>query len=148
MRTNSRRTTAYKFSLAATLALLLGSGFAAAQAVAAGQQPAPPAPATQGRMSPMTPAGQASGMIAEHQQMMADMKAMDQKLDDLVAKMTAAKGNDKDKIDAIADVVKELVAQQTHTRSRMMTMHEGMMKQMMQAPAKEGSEADHSAHHP
>ena len=124
-------------SLAVIMVLLLGAGLATAQSADRadrGQPPTPSAPATQGHMGPMMPAGQASGMMAERQQMMADMKAMDQKLDDLVAKMTAAKGNDK--IEAIATVVKELVAQQTQMRSRMMTMHEGMMKQMMQAPEK------------
>ncbi len=144
METPSRASKASRGSLAAAMVLLLGTGFAVAQSADKNQAPTPPAPATQGRMGPMMNAGQGRGMMAEHQQMMADMKVMDQKLDDLVAKMTNAKGNDR--IDAIAAVVKELAAQHTQMRGRMMTMHDGMMKQMMQTPAKEGSDADHSSH--
>jgi hypothetical protein len=145
METHSRTRKVSRGSLAVAMVLLLGTGLAVAQSADKNQAPTPPAPATQGRMAPMMNGGQGRGMMAERQQMMADMKAMDQKLDDLVAKMTAAKGTER--IDAIAAVVKELAAQHTQMRGRMMTMHEGMMKQMMQAPAKEGSDADHSSHH-
>ena len=72
---------------------------------------------------------QAGSMMADRQQMMADMKAMDQKLDGLVAKMNAAKGTDK--VDAVAAAVSELVAQRTQMRTRMMSMQDGMMGHMM-----------------
>jgi hypothetical protein len=68
------------------------------------------------------------GMMAERQKMLAEMKAMDQRLDELVAKMTAAEGADK--IDAVAAVVKELVAQRTILRERAMGMQGRMMEQM------------------
>lgn len=83
-------------------------------------------------LSPQQPAGrqtmggQTSGtamsdaqMMGMHEKMMADMKAMDVKLDALVTKMNAAKGAAK--VDAIAEAVTAMVAQHK-------TMHEGMMK--------------------
>jgi len=74
--------------------------------------------------------GQAGAMMAERQQMMATMHAMDQKLKDLVAQMDAATGAKK--ADAIAAVVKELVAERTNMSGRMMMMQDGMMQHMMQ----------------
>jgi hypothetical protein len=64
--------------------------------------------------------------------MMAAMHAMDQTLDELVAKMDAATGADK--TDAIAAVVKELVAQRRQISDRMMTMQGRMMQHMMSMP--------------
>jgi DNA integrity scanning protein DisA with diadenylate cyclase activity len=63
-------------------------------------------------------------MMKRHQQMMANMKSADAKLDDLVATMNAANGEAK--VTAIAQVVSELVRQQK-------TMHEhmGMVDQQM-----------------
>ena len=69
-------------------------------------------------------------MMAEHDKMMADMKAADQRLDALVAKMTAASGQAK--VDATAAVVTEIVAQRKTMREGMMRMHEGMMGHMME----------------
>jgi hypothetical protein len=69
-------------------------------------------------------------MMAERQQMMNAMHAMDQKLKDLVGKMDAASGSAK--TDAIAAVVKELVAERTDMSSRMMMMDGRMMQHMMQ----------------
>ena len=69
-------------------------------------------------------------MMAEHEKMMADTKAADQRLDELVTKMNAAAGQAK--VDAAAATVTEIVAQRKAMRDRMMTMHEGMMSHMME----------------
>lgn len=111
---------------------------------------------------------QASAMIggqkdmAEQQAMRAKMAAADQKLDQLVAKMNAAKGDEKTA--AIAAVVTELVAQRRQMQEQMTRMQSGMMDQMMArmaamhgtggmmnkapTPAPEATAADHAAHHP
>ena len=69
-------------------------------------------------------------MMANHEKMMAEMKAADQRLDGLVAKMNAA--SDQGKVDATAAVVTEIAAQRKTMREGMMTMHEGMMGHMME----------------
>jgi hypothetical protein len=53
---------------------------------------------------------QCQAMMVQHEQMMAEMKAADQRVDALVAKMTSASGQAK--VDATAAVVSELVALQ------------------------------------
>ena len=68
-------------------------------------------------------------MMAEHSQMMAEVKAADQRLDGLVAKMTGATGQDK--VDATAAVVSEIVAQRKTMHEGMMKMQQGMMSHMM-----------------
>jgi hypothetical protein len=69
-------------------------------------------------------------MMAEHEKMMADMKAADQRVDELAAKMTATSGQAK--VDATAAVVTEIVAQRKTMREGMMKMHGGMMSHMME----------------
>ena len=69
-------------------------------------------------------------MMAEHEKMMAEIKAADQRLDGLVTKMNAASGQAK--VDATAATVTEIVAQRRTMRDRMMGMHEGMMSHMME----------------
>jgi hypothetical protein len=69
-------------------------------------------------------------MMAEHEKMMADMKAADQRLDELVVKMTAASGQAK--VDATAAVVTEMVTQRKTMREGMMRMHQGMVGHMME----------------
>jgi hypothetical protein len=69
-------------------------------------------------------------MMAERAKMMADMKAADQRLDDLVAKMNSASGMEK--MAATADVVNEMVTQRRTMRDGMMKMQEGMMSHMME----------------
>ena len=132
---------------------------------------------TQKSPTMMVDESQASAMMAQRQQMMASMRALDQKLDGLVAKMAAARGTDK--VDAIAAVVKEMVTQRTQMRDQMMTMDDRMMGHMMQhmtsmqggmmsmmnggqksavpsmdncpmmkTLAQEGTTGDHSEHHP
>lgn len=60
------------------------------------------------------------GMTIDCQQMMADMKASQEKLDDLVAQMNAATGQQK--VDRIAAVLTELVARQKAMQTHMMIM--------------------------
>lgn len=64
-------------------------------------------------------------MTRLHDQMMEQMKAGDAKLDALVTEMNAAKGEAK--IDAVAAVVSELVAQQKTMHGHMGQMHQMMM---------------------
>jgi septal ring factor EnvC (AmiA/AmiB activator) len=68
-------------------------------------------------------------MMARHQKMMDEMKAMDARLDGLVQKMNTAQGQAK--VDAMAAAVTELVQQRKTMHERMMTMHQGVMGHMM-----------------
>jgi len=61
-------------------------------------------------------------MMAEHEQM---MKEMDARLQEKVAAMDAAKGDQK--IEAMAAVIKELVSQRQQMRDHMMKMREMRM---------------------
>lgn len=79
-------------------------------------------------------------MMAMHNQMMAEMKAMDANLDGKVAAMNAAKGGAK--VDAMAVVINEMVSQHKQMMAKMMGMHEPMMKRM------DGKSPDaHKGHH-
>ena len=69
-------------------------------------------------------------MMAEREKMMADMKAADQRLDDLVATMNTASGMEK--MAATATVVTEMVAQRRTMQEGMMTMQQRMMGHMME----------------
>ncbi|MEZ5318348.1 MAG: hypothetical protein R2752_13190 [Vicinamibacterales bacterium] len=69
-------------------------------------------------------------MMQMHQQMMADMKTMDDRLTTLVATMKSATGDTK--VDAIAELVAAIVEQRGTMRDRMMGMHGQMMGHMMQ----------------
>jgi hypothetical protein len=62
--------------------------------------------------------------------MMTEMKAVDERLDDLVVKMNAASGMEK--MGAIANVVTEMVTQRRTMRDNMMKTQEGMMSHMME----------------
>ncbi len=95
------------------LAVVLGVGAAAAQ------QSKP-----QGMMA------KCQAMMAEHDKMMADMKAADQRLDALVAKMNAATAQQK--TDATAAVLNEIVAQRKTMHAGMMKMQNGMMMHTME----------------
>jgi len=68
-------------------------------------------------------------MMAGQHQMMMSMQASDKKIDDLIAQLNAAKGNDR--IDKLVAVVNELVAERKQMMT-MMSMHGGMMDHMMQ----------------
>ena len=69
-------------------------------------------------------------MMAERDKMMADMKAADQRLTELVARMNSASGAEK--TTATAAVVTEMVAQSRTMRANMMKMQQGMMPHMME----------------
>jgi len=69
-------------------------------------------------------------MMAEREKMMADMKAADQRLDDLVATMNTASGMEK--MAATATVVTEMVTQRRTMQEGMMKMEQGMMGHMME----------------
>jgi hypothetical protein len=69
-------------------------------------------------------------MMAEKDTMMSDMKAADQRLDDLVATMNAASGTEK--VAATATVVTEIVTQRRTMRDGMMKMQQDMMGHMME----------------
>jgi hypothetical protein len=81
--------------------------------------------------------------MADCQKMMADMKAGQEKLDDLIAKMNAATGQQK--IDQMAAVLTELIARQKAMHAHMMMMgHESAP--FPNAP-NEQSPAGHDQHH-
>jgi hypothetical protein len=106
-------------------------------------------------------ARQAGAAGPERQQLMQSMMAADQKLSELVVTMNTATGDKK--LEAIAAVVTELVAQRKQMQEQM-RMQGSMMEQMMSrmaamhgsggmmkgapAPKKDTTETDHDAHHP
>jgi hypothetical protein len=105
-------------TIAALLTLAVGStplGLEAAQAT-------PQNPAQQAAPQPQS--GMAE-MTKMHEQMMAEMKAGDAKLDALVNEMNAASGDAK--VNATAAVVTELVRQQKSMHAHMGQMHQQMM---------------------
>jgi hypothetical protein len=69
-------------------------------------------------------------MMSRHQQMMSEMQAMENKLDELVASMNAAP-DAKAKLNAMAAVLTELVSQRRQMRERVMDMQSQMMGHMM-----------------
>ena len=76
------------------------------------------------------------GMM-NHQQMMADMKAADSRLQELVTRMNAAKGDQK--VEAMAALLTELVRNESNLHHRMMEMHGQMEmrgRMMQQTPQK------------
>jgi hypothetical protein len=79
---------------------------------------------------PSDMAAKCKAMMAEREQMTTGMKAADQRLDDLVAKMNAASGMEK--TDAAAAVVNEMVAQRRAMRDGMAKTQQGMMGHMME----------------
>ena len=71
------------------------------------------------------PGSNMQDMMKMHEQMMAEMKAGDAKLDALVKDMNDAKGDAK--VNALAAVVNELVRQHKGMHGRFGKMHEQMM---------------------
>ena len=99
--------------------------------VLAAQAPQPPHHAATAKAKPPSDmAAKCQGMMAGREQMMTDMRAADQRLDDLVAKMNAASGMEKTA--ATATVVTEMVAQRRAMRDGMMKMQHDMMGHMME----------------
>jgi outer membrane murein-binding lipoprotein Lpp len=70
--------------------------------------------------------------MAMRQSMRADQASADAKLNDLVAKMNAASGTAK--VDAIATVVSEMVAQRQALHEKMAAMHAKMQAAMADCP--------------
>ena len=106
-------------SVCVTLALVFGVtrvGFSVAKAT---QE----SPAAQRATQPQQPNMQ--DMMKMHQQMMAEMKAGEAKLDALVKDMNAASGETK--VTATAAVVNEPVQQHKAMHGRMGQMHQQMM---------------------
>jgi hypothetical protein len=101
----------------------------------AGQMPQAPPHATTAKARPASGmaadmAAKCQAMMADHEKMMAEMKAADQRLDDLVAKMNAASGMEK--ADATAAVVSEMVTQRQAMRDGMLKMQQEMMGHIME----------------
>ncbi len=69
-------------------------------------------------------------MMADHEKMMADMKAADLRLDPLITKMNAAASMEQPA--ATAAAVTEMVAQSRTMRETMMKAQQGMMSHMME----------------
>ena len=105
------------------LAVVIGTTSALAQQAVA---PPPHSEMKSGELAGM--GGQSMQMMAMHEQMMADMKAMDARMDLKVAAMNAAKGPAK--TNAIAAVINEMVSQQKQMMAKMATMHGQMMEHM------------------
>ena len=110
-----------------TLTSLLVLGLAAAGTQA--QDPQHQHPQTSAK-PPADMSAKCKDMMAQHEKMMAEMKAADQRLDELVTKMNSASGEAK--VDATAATVTEVVAQRKAMRDGMMQMHQGMMGHMME----------------
>jgi len=86
-------------------------------------------PATQKASPPSDMAARCQAMMADQEKMMAEVKAADLRLDDLVGKMNAASGMEK--AAATAAVVNEMVTQRRAMRDGMMKMQHQMMAHMM-----------------
>jgi uncharacterized protein HemX len=111
---------ATRFTVAAVAVLtltLVGTRFGLTVADATQQNSAPQT------TQPQQPSMQ--DMMKMHEQMMAEMKAGDTKLDALVKEMNAATGDAK--VNAVAAVVNELVRQHRAMHGRMGQMHQHMM---------------------
>jgi hypothetical protein len=83
------------------------------------------APSPQGSQSRGQTPSNMQDMMKMHEQMMAEMKAADSRLEALVKDMNAASGEAK--VNAVAAVVTELVRQQKSMHDRMGQMHQQMM---------------------
>ena len=115
-----------KAALLGCMAVVMPPGTGSAQPPPAHQHPAA---VTQAKPAAGMDA-KCQAMLAEHEKMMAQTKAADERLDGLVATMNAATGQAK--IDATATVVSEIVAQRKTMRDGMMTMQSNMMSHMME----------------
>ena len=113
-----------RLTLAASIVLILSStsltkSFSLATDLAA------QAPSSQGSQPREQSPPNMQDMMKMHEQMMAEMKAADSRLDALTKEMNAAKGEAK--VNAVAAVVTELVRQQKSMHDRMGQMQEQMM---------------------
>ncbi len=113
-------------------AFLIALGTAATMSAAALAQAPAPAQHQHATTQAQSPAGQnQQQMMQMHQKMMAEMTAMDQKLDSLVAQMNAAQGQAK--VDDMAAAITAMVDQQKKMHQHMASMmgRGGMMGGMM-----------------
>ncbi len=86
-----------------------------------------------------------SAMMMNHERMMQQVQAADARMDRLVGEMNRATGQKK--VEAMAAVINELVAQRKQMRSHMMQMMERMHSEhMMGGPRMAPSDRDDSAH--
>jgi predicted phage gp36 major capsid-like protein len=75
-------------------------------------------------------------MMDHHEQMMARWKSMQSELDQKIAKMNQATGQDK--VDAIADVISTLVAQRNEIVNYIAGAHKRMMDGMQDSQGRMG----------
>ena len=108
-------------------AVTWGSPGLAAQAAPA--TPTHQHPAPQAAAPPADMAAKCQAMMADQEKMMAELKAADARLDDLVGKMNAAVAAEK--AAATAAVVNEMVTQRRSMRDGMMKRQHAMMAHMM-----------------
>jgi hypothetical protein len=128
---------------------LVGMGSLFSARVVSAEEPAPGSAMMQGQMKPGTEAKAASPkgkempqacreMMASRESMREERAKNNAKLNELAAKMNAATGEKK--VDAIAAVVSEMVAQRQATSEKMATMHTKWKKAMEECPMmKEGA---------
>ena len=114
----------------AMMAGCVAVGISAVPGLAAQTPQEPQHAATDKAKPPSGMEAKCQAIMAEREQMMTAMKAADQRLDDLVAKMNTASGMEK--MAATATVVTEMVTQRRTMRDGMMKMQEGMMSHMME----------------
>ena len=109
-----------RLSVAAFVGLML----LAVPLAAAGEQ-APPAPPVGAAAQSQMPA---MNMMKMHEQMAAEMKANDAKLDAVLQALSTAKGDAR--IDALTAIVNELARQYRAERTHMNEMHQAMCGHM------------------
>jgi alanine-alpha-ketoisovalerate/valine-pyruvate aminotransferase len=110
--------------IAAIVGFVLFAQMPVSRSLAAASQGASSAPAGHDHQTgkPMS----MPDMQKMHETMIADMKAEQQKLDELVKKMNSAKGDAR--VDAIAAIVTQLVERHRAMGEHMNMMHQHMMK--------------------
>jgi len=114
-----------RLSFAAAIAgLTLLSGTVMVPLAAAGEQ-IPPAPAV---APPAQPGMPAMDMMKMHEQMMAEMKANDARLEAVLKEVNGAKGDAR--TDALIVAVNELARQYQAERAHMTDMHQAMCGHM------------------
>ena len=94
------------------------------------------APATPDSHVHAAPAPQSATTAAPSQDMMARMKALDERIKTLTTDMNMFIGDMK--VQAMASLLSAMVERDTLMRDEMMKMHDGMMKQMHDAMMKPG----------
>jgi hypothetical protein len=109
-----------RLSLAAALAIVVVVSSGTRSDIGAAT---PRSQTTQAAPQPQQPSMQ--DMMKMHEQMLAEMKAGEAKLDALVKEMNAATGDAK--VNAVAAVVNELVREHRAMHGRMGQMHQHMM---------------------